>query len=113
MSKKIDLRQKRRQHVRKMVSGTAEKPRLAVFRSNVHIYAQLIDDINGNTLVSVSDKGIDGGNKVEVARETGKAIAKLALAKKISNVVFDRAGYKFHGRVKALAEGAREGGLIF
>jgi large subunit ribosomal protein L18 len=113
MSNTRDLRIKRKLHVRKTVSGTAEKPRLAVFRSNVHIYAQLIDDVNAKTLVAVSDKELEAENKTELAKKVGQLLAKEAKAKKIEKVVFDRAGYKFHGRVKALAEGAREGGMIF
>ena len=109
-------RLKRHLRVRAKISGTAERPRLNVFRSAKHIYAQLIDDVAGVTLVSAStmDKDFDGygGNK-EAAREVGKMIAQKAAEKGITNVVFDRGGYIFHGRVKELAEGAREGGLKF
>ena len=109
-------RLKRHKRVRGKVSGTASRPRMNVFRSRSNIYAQIIDDINGVTLVSASslDKEIDsyGGNK-EAAKKVGQLIAKRALEKKIENVVFDRGGYIFHGRVKELAEGAREGGLKF
>ena len=102
--------------VRAKIQGTKECPRLNVFRSNNNIYAQLIDDISGTTLASAStlDKEIScyGGNK-EAAREVGKLIAKRAQDKKLTEVIFDRGGYIFHGRVKELAEGAREGGLKF
>ena len=109
-------RLKRHKRVRGKISGTPERPRLNVFRSNTNIYAQVIDDVNGNTLVSASSVEKDfegnGGNK-EAARKVGEAVAKAALAKGISEVVFDRSGYIYHGRVKELAEGAREGGLKF
>ena len=109
-------RLKRHKRVRGKISGTPERPRLNVFRSNANIYAQIIDDVNGVTLVSAStlDKTFDGatGNK-EAARQVGKLIAERAKAKGIENVVFDRGGYIYHGRVQELAEGAREGGLEF
>ena len=112
-TKKARIRRHKR--VRGKISGTAACPRLCVFRSTNNIYAQLIDDVNGVTLVSASslDKSIDGngGNK-EAAKAVGNAVAKAALAKGITTVVFDRGGYIYHGRVKALAEGAREGGLV-
>ena len=102
--------------VRSKISGTADRPRLNVFRSSNHIYAQLIDDVAGTTLVSASstekDFGVYGGNK-EAAKKVGAALAERATAKGISEVVFDRGGYPYHGRVKELAEGAREGGLKF
>ena len=102
--------------VRGKISGTAERPRLNVFRSLNHIYAQLIDDVKGVTLVSASsaekDFGMNGGNK-EAARKVGTLIAERALKNGIENVVFDRGGYIYHGRVQELAEGAREGGLKF
>jgi len=107
-------RLRRHARVRTKISGTAERPRLNVFRSSKHIYAQIIDDNAGVTLCSASsmDKGFDiyGGN-IEAATEVGKNIAKAAIEKGITEVVFDRGGYLYHGRVKALAEGAREGGL--
>ena len=107
---------KRHNRVRGKVSGTAERPRLSVFRSENHIYAQIIDDVAGNTLVAASslDKEIEGngGNKT-AARAVGKLIAERAKAKGIDTVVFDRGGYLYHGRVAELAEGAREGGLEF
>lgn len=105
------LRRKRR--VRAKISGTAERPRLSVFRSNSHIYAQLIDDVTGATLVQASDIKSKKGNKTESATTVGKTIAEAAKKAKITECVFDRNGYKYHGRVKALAEGAREGGLQF
>lgn len=107
-------RLKRHLRIRKKISGTAERPRLSVFRSLKHIYAQLIDDVNGVTLASASSLDIDayGGNK-DAAKEVGKLIAKNAAEKGIKTVVFDRSGYIYHGRVEALAEGAREGGLEF
>ncbi len=119
MVKKPDTNKARlRRHlrVRGKISGTAERPRLNVFRSNTNIYAQLIDDVTGVTLCAAStlDKEIsgNGGNK-EAAREVGKLVAKRASEKGITDVVFDRGGYIFHGRVKELADGAREGGLNF
>ena len=109
-------RLKRHKRVRAKISGTAERPRLAVYRSLNNIYAQLIDDVNGVTLAAAStlDKDFDGygGNK-EAAKKVGLAIAKKAADKQITEVVFDRGGYIYHGRVMQLAEGAREGGLKF
>ena len=109
-------RVRRHQRVRGKVSGTAERPRLSVFRSENNIYAQIIDDVAGNTLVSASslDKEIEGngGNKT-AARAVGKLVAERCKAKGIDTVVFDRGGYLYHGRVAELAEGAREGGLEF
>ena len=109
-------RAKRHARVRAKISGTPECPRLNVFRSAKHIYAQLIDDVNGVTLASAStmDKEFEGaGGNAEAARKVGQMIAKRALDKDIKDVVFDRGGYIYHGRVKELAEGAREGGLNF
>ena len=109
-------RMKRHQRVRKNISGTAERPRLSVYRSLNHIYAQIIDDTKGTTLVSASslDKGFEGyGGNIDGAKAVGNAVAKKALDKGIKAVVFDRGGYIYHGRVAALAEGAREGGLEF
>ena len=109
-------RLKRHARVRSKITGTAERPRLDVFRSNSNIYAQLIDDVKGVTLAAAAsnekDFGASGGN-CEGARKVGKLIAERAKEKKISEVVFDRGGYIYHGRVKELAEGAREGGLKF
>ena len=107
---------KRHNRVRGKISGTAERPRLSVFRSENNIYAQIIDDVAGNTLVSASsvEKGFEGnGGNVAAAKEIGSKIAERALAKGIEEVVFDRGGYIYHGRVQALADGAREGGLKF
>lgn len=101
-------RDRRRTRIRAKVKGTVERPRLSVFRSNEHIYAQLIDDAKGETLASAS-----GGAGVVAAAEVGKVLAKEALKVGIKKAVFDRGGYKYHGRVKALAEGARKGGLEF
>ena len=109
-------RLKRHKRVRAKISGTPEMPRLNVFRSEANIYAQIIDDVAGVTLVSASslDKAVEGyGGNVAAASAVGKLIAERAKAKGIENVVFDRGGYLYHGRVKALAEGAREGGLQF
>ena len=109
-------RLKRHKRVRGKISGTPERPRLAVYRSNAHISAQIIDDVNGVTLVSASsyEKNFDGlGSNKEAARKVGAAIAERAIAKGISAVVFDRGGYIYHGRVSELAAGAREGGLKF
>lgn len=110
-----EKRAKRHRKIRKRISGTADKPRLCVFKSAKHIYAQLVNDEKGKTILALSDADIKKTKeaKVKVAAEVGKAIAKEALAKKIVNVVFDRGGYKYHGRIKALADGAREGGLKF
>ena len=114
-----DKRLKRHQRVRKDLYGTPEKPRLCVYRSNKNISAQIIDDVNGTTLVSASslDKDLKaeigyGGNK-EAAKQVGEAVAKKAVAKGIEEVCFDRGGFLYHGRVAELAEGAREGGLKF
>lgn len=107
---------KRHKRVRGKISGTPERPRLSVFRSENHIYAQIIDDVNQTTLVSASsvEKSFGGnGSNCEAATIVGKTVAERALAKGIENVVFDRGGYIYHGRIKALAEGAREAGLKF
>jgi large subunit ribosomal protein L18 len=106
---------RRHRRVRGKVSGTAERPRLAVFRSNRGIFAQLIDDDAGRTLASASWLGVKGhnGTKTEQAAEVGKALAAAAVKAGISTCVFDRGGYLYHGRVRALADGAREGGLQF
>ena len=108
-------RQRRHARIRRKVSGTASCPRLNVFRSNAHIHAQIIDDVNGKTLVSANSvemKLTNGGN-IEGAKEVGKKIAERALEKGIKEVVFDRGGYVYHGRVQALADAAREAGLEF
>ena len=113
---KYTRRNKIRRRIRKSLTGTAERPRLSVYRSNKEIYAQIIDDVTGKTLSAASsrDKGFKvSGNKEEVAKEVGKAIAEKAKEAGIEAVSFDRGGYLYHGRVKQLAEGAREGGLKF
>ncbi len=110
------MRLKRHIRVRGKISGTAERPRLNVFRSNANIYAQIIDDVNGVTLVSANtlEKGFEGATgNAEAAKKVGTVLAERAKAKGIEEVVFDRGGYVYHGRVAALAEGAREGGLKF
>jgi len=116
MQLKQEKRYRRHRRVRAKVKGTKECPRLSVFRSNQHISVQLINDDKKETLVSFGDfkiKKKKGLTKVQLAKEVGRLIAKEALEKKIKKVVFDRGGYKYHGRVKAVAEGAREGGLKF
>ena len=114
---KIERRTRIKNRVRKVVSGTADRPRLSIFRSNKQIYAQLVDDVQGTTLVAASstDKSIAGkeGNKSEKAAMVGGLVAEKALAAGITNVVFDRNGYLYHGRVKQLADAARKGGLKF
>ena len=111
-----EVRKIRHERVRKKISGTPARPRLCVYRSNKHIYAQIIDDVSGKTLVSASTVEKDfedyGGNK-SAARKVGITLAKRAAEKGITDVVFDRGGYVYHGRVQELAEGAREGGLNF
>ena len=102
----------RHARVRTKIAGTAERPRLAVFRSLTHIYAQLIDDLNGKTIAAASDTG-STGKKSEGAAAAGKLLAERAKAAGIESVVFDRGGYRYHGRVKALADAARKGGLTF
>ena len=119
MIKRVDSnaqRLKRHKRVRAKISGTPEKPRLVVYRSNAHISAQVIDDVAGVTLCAAStkEKGFEGnGSNKEAARKVGQEIARRATAKGIETVVFDRGGYVYHGRVSELAEGAREGGLKF
>ena len=123
VSFKKESRKKRHRSIRKRIEGSSERPRLAVFRSARHIYAQVIDDLQQRTLVSTSDVALAGkkaepgskaeGDKKVRAKKVGAAIAKKCLEKGIDKVVFDRAGYKYHGRVSALADGAREAGLKF
>lgn len=120
---KRELRQRRHRRVRARIKGTAQRPRLSVFRSNKHIFLQLVDDEKGKTIVSASDlkpqtktkgkKGKTKMTKMEIAAGVGKKLAELAKKKKIKYAVFDRGGYTYRGRVKAVAEGAREGGLEF
>lgn len=115
MSLKQEKRIRRHRKIRVKIHGTKECPRLCVSRTNQHIYAQIINDENAKALISASDIEIKNNkkNKTEIAKEVGKAVAKKALENKIEKVVFDRGGLIFHGRVKALADGAREGGLKF
>ena len=114
---KLERRQRIKYRIRKVISGTATKPRLSVFRSNKEIYAQIIDDVTGKTISSASSRDKDiasaSGNKVEIANLVGKALAEKAKKAGIETVSFDRGGYLYHGRVKSLAEGAREAGLKF
>ncbi|WEG12658.1 50S ribosomal protein L18 [Pullulanibacillus sp. KACC 23026] len=107
------VRKKRHQHVRTKVVGTAARPRLNVFRSSKHIYAQLINDESSSTIVSASSLKLEKGNDVEAAKKVGEAVAKLAVEKGVTKVVFDRGGYLYHGRIQALADAAREAGLEF
>jgi len=110
-----DIRKRVKRGIRKKISGTSARPRLTVFRSNKNIFAQLIDDLSGKTLVSASSmqKDVSGKNPVEVGKAVGVKLAEAAKAEGILTAVFDRNGYKYHGRVQAVAEGAREGGLKF
>jgi len=115
---KIKKRIRRRKRIRAKIKGTADVPRLSVFRSNRNIWCQLIDDEKGKTIIDASSKELDkkdisGSKKIEIASKVGELIAKKGKDKKIEKVVFDRGGYQYHGRVKALAEGARKGGLKF
>ena len=118
-SRKQELRERRHLRVRKHVNGTSERPRLAVYRSEHHIYAQLIDDTVGQTVAAASslDKGLRGehkyGGNVGAAKAVGKLVAERAIEKGVKKVVFDRGGFAYHGRVAGLADGAREGGLEF
>lgn len=113
MISKQERRNKIKARIRGKISGTAERPRMSVFRSNKQIYVQLVDDMTGKTLAAASSKGIEEGTKSEIAAKVGKAIAEKALAAGVAQVVFDRNGYLFHGRVKSLADAARKGGLKF
>ena len=119
VQKRISCRQRRKKGIRKRIHGTAERPRLTVFRSAKHIYAQIIDDERGITLCEASTRGqevrdrIEYGGNVGAAKIIGETLAKRALAKEITTVRFDRSGYRYHGRVKGLAEAAREAGLKF
>jgi large subunit ribosomal protein L18 len=112
-NRKLLRRQRIRRGIRAKVNGTTERPRLSVYRSNKHIYAQLIDDVNGQTLASAStlESGFDGGGGVAAGLAVGKSIGERAREAGIERAVFDRNGYRYHGRVKAIADGAREGGL--
>jgi large subunit ribosomal protein L18 len=116
-SQKQVIRFKRKRRIRARVEGTTERPRLSVFRSNRHLYVQLVDDIKGHTLVAASTSEEEmkdkAGGTIEGAKMLGNMVAKRALAKNINMIVFDRSGYIYHGRIKALADAAREGGLKF
>jgi len=115
-AEKLKARLKKRVRIRKKVFGTAERPRLSVFKSTSHIYAQIVDDTVGRTLAAASTRGLEGiksSNSKAAAVAVGQSIAKLAKDKKIENVVFDRGGYLYHGRIKALADAAREAGIKF
>ncbi|APZ45045.1 50S ribosomal protein L18 [Polaribacter reichenbachii] len=110
---KLQRRARIKRRIRKIISGTATKPRLSVYRSNKEIYAQLIDDVNGVTLASVSSRDIKAATKAEAATAVGKTIAEKAVKAGVETVAFDRNGYLYHGRVKVLADAAREAGLKF
>jgi large subunit ribosomal protein L18 len=112
---KLDRRSRIRKGIRKKLQGTSDRPRLSVFRSNSGIYAQVIDDVKGHTLASVSSRelGFENNVNVDKSKEVGKKLAEKAIEAGISEIVFDRGGYLYHGKVKALADGAREGGLKF
>lgn len=110
---KTASRLRRRMRIRAKISGTSERPRLSVFKSNKFIYAQLIDDVAGKTLAAASTKSVKGEKPLVAAANVGKEIAKLAMAKKIEQIVFDRGGYIYTGKIKAVADGARESGLKF
>ncbi len=113
MVSKIARRNKIKTRIRGKVSGTAERPRMTVFRSNKAIYVQLVDDLAGKTLCSASSKGMTEGTKSQISEKVGEAVAKKAMEMGITQVVFDRNGYLFHGRVKSLADAARKAGLKF
>lgn len=110
---KSDQRKTRHARIRAKISGTTEKPRLSIFKSNRHMYAQLIDDATGATIIGISSEKAEGKNMTEKSKELGKMIAKEALAKKISKIAFDRGGFKYTGKIKLFADSAREGGLKF
>ena len=115
VSKKVSRRKRIRKSIRRKIKGTSERPRLSVFKSNTNIYAQLIDDVQGTTLAQASSKELGDYNNpnIEVSNNVGKKLAEKATSNGLSQVVFDRNGYIYHGKIKALAEGAREGGLKF
>ncbi len=112
-SKRSVARLKNKVRIRKKVSGTADRPRLAVYRSSAHVYAQIIDDTTGTTIASASSLKEGGKCNKEIAKKIGETVAKAAMSKDISSVVFDRSGYVYHGRIQAVADGAREAGLKF
>ena len=119
MATELTGRERRKFRIRNKISGTGERPRLTVFRSARHIYAQVVDDVDGRTIAAASTlsrdlKGtLESDSKTDAAKKVGALVAKICLEKKVEKVVFDRNGYLYHGRIKALAEGAREGGLEF
>jgi large subunit ribosomal protein L18 len=116
MANKLEGRARRKMRIRNKISGTTERPRLTVFRSNKQIYAQVVDDVLGSTLVEATSLKVEraaDADKSKHAGQVGEALAELCIGKGIKTVVFDRNGYIYHGRVKALAEGARKGGLVF
>lgn len=119
ISEAREARKRRHRRVRAKIAGTPDRPRLSVFRSLQHVYAQVIDDVHGHTLAAASSlepeiQGkLDGASKIQEAQIVGKVVAQRALERGVTKVVFDRGGYLYHGRVRALAEGAREGGLVF
>ena len=113
ITKKIEKRARRHNRIRAKVSGTALRPRLSVFKSNLYIYTQIIDDVKGVTLAAASDMGTKGKTKTERAKIAGIELAKKAIAAGVKEVSFDRGGFIYTGRVRALADGAREGGLVF
>ncbi len=113
LTNKTEKRARRQRRIRSKVSGTTERPRLSVFKSSKYIHAQIIDDTKATTLVGLSSKDVKAKTKTDASRQLGLKLAELAKAKKIDKVVFDRGGYIYTGRVKALADAAREGGLIF
>ncbi|MEM7437819.1 MAG: 50S ribosomal protein L18 [Myxococcota bacterium] len=113
MRQKVTGRARRKLRIRKKVQGTAERPRLSVFRSAKHIYAQVIDDVGGRTIAAASSVSGADGTKVDAAKSVGNIVAKACIDKGVEQVVFDRGGYRYHGRVRALAESAREAGLKF
>jgi len=113
MGKKITNKRKIQYRIRKKINGTPEVPRLSIFRSNKYIYCQLIDDLNGITIADANSKALSAGSNLDSAKKVGLSIAEKAKTKNVDRVVFDRGGNLYHGRVKALAEAAREGGLQF
>ena len=110
---KLTLREKRKAHIRKKISGTAERPRMSVFRSNKHLYVQLIDDVAQKTLLAANTVKEEKGANKDAAKWVGTHVAEKALQSKITNVVFDRSGYRYHGVIKEIADAARAGGLKF
>ncbi len=113
INKKIQKRQRRHKRIRAKISGDKNRPRISFFKSNKHIYIQLIDDENGKTIFGISSDGIKGKTMTEKARDMGKVVAKMALDKKINSVVFDRGGFLYSGKIKVFADSARENGLKF